>query len=161
MRLPPDRTPGHHPGLRGEKRRGIAAVELALLLPLLFFLLVGSADFARAFYYGIILDGCARNGALYGRITKGDIPSQYANAQAAVLADASANGLTPAPTVAVGYSPTLGGPYTQTSSVSPGYVQVTVTWTFSTLVEYPGIPSQTTFTRVSVMSIPAGAPVTN
>src|SRR5262249_34169362 len=98
-RRPPDPTPRRHRGLRRGSRRGIAAVELALLLPVLAFLLVATADFARVFYYGMALDSCARNGALYGRITTGDIPSQYASAQAAALADASANGLTPAPSV--------------------------------------------------------------
>jgi Flp pilus assembly protein TadG len=146
---------------RSERRRGIATVELAVLFPPLAFILVAGVDFARVFYYGMVVDGCARNGALYGRVTTGDPTSPFASAQAAALADASANGLTPAPTVTVGYSSTLSGPYTSTSQVSPGYVQVTVSWTFSTLFHYPGVPSQSTLTRVCQMSVPAGSPITN
>lgn len=47
-------------------RRGIAAVELAMLLPFLCFLFVITVDFARVFQCQMVLDSCARNGALLG-----------------------------------------------------------------------------------------------
>src|ERR1043165_3353163 len=48
------------------KRQGVAAVELAFLLPLLCFLFVISIDFARVFYFSLTVTNCARNGAVYG-----------------------------------------------------------------------------------------------
>ena len=48
-----------------KKRRGVAAVELALLLPLLVFVCMAAIDFARVAYALVILQNCARNGALY------------------------------------------------------------------------------------------------
>lgn len=145
----------------GKDRRGLAAVELALLLPLLVFILLVCVDFARIFYYQMVLDGCARNGALYGQLLASDPASPYASLKDAALADANANGLSPAPTVASGYSSVVGGPFTQTTPASPGFVQVKVTWTFATLVRYPGIPSRTTLTRVCLMPVPPASPLPN
>jgi Flp pilus assembly protein TadG len=141
------------------RRRGAAAVELALLIPLLAFGMAASIDYARIFYYGMILDGCARNGALYGQLTSNDPVSPYTSLQAAALADAGS--LSPAPTVTAGYSSSSSGPFTQTTQVSPGYVQVTVSWTFQPILQYPGIPSQTSLTRVCLMPVPPASPVNN
>jgi hypothetical protein len=124
-------------------------------------MLVATVDFARVFYFGMVLDGCARNGALYGKNTVYDPASPFPSLQAAVLHDAGANGMTPAPTVAVGYDTTPGGAFTRTTPSSPGYVRVTVTWTFTTLVQYPGIPSRTPLTRMCLMPIPSASPVFN
>ena len=46
-------------------RRGAAAVELALLLPVLVFCSMMTVDFARVAYVQVTLQNCARNGALY------------------------------------------------------------------------------------------------
>ncbi len=57
-------------------RRGVAVVELAVLLPLLVFLFVVTVDFARVYYFSLTLQNCARAGAMYasdprrsGRVT--------------------------------------------------------------------------------------------
>ena len=47
-------------------KRGQAAVELALVSPVLGILLVGTADFARAFYFNQEVVAAARAGAQYG-----------------------------------------------------------------------------------------------
>jgi Flp pilus assembly protein TadG len=44
---------------------GQSLVELALLLPLLLLILLGLADFGRAFYYTTIISNAAREGAAY------------------------------------------------------------------------------------------------
>ena len=46
-------------------RRGVAAVELAIVLPFLCFLLIVAIDYARIFYFSLTVANCARNGALY------------------------------------------------------------------------------------------------
>src|SRR5688572_33369045 len=78
-------------------RRGAAVVELALLLPLLVFLFLVAADFARVFYYSLTLTNCARAGALYASDPATMLESPYPNVQAAALADAA--NITPKPTI--------------------------------------------------------------
>src|SRR5581483_11838683 len=78
-------------------RRGVAATELAILLPFLAAVFVIAVDWSRVFYYGIVLDNCARNGALYASDPYASGRSQYASMTAAALADAP--NLSPQPTV--------------------------------------------------------------
>jgi Flp pilus assembly protein TadG len=47
-------------------RRGVAATELALILPLFVLLFVLAVDFSRVFYVRFIVINAARCGALYG-----------------------------------------------------------------------------------------------
>jgi Flp pilus assembly protein TadG len=121
-------------------RRATATVELALLAPPLFLMFLIAADYSRLFYHAQIVNNAARNGALYGCAdlthsvdTKG--------ITSAALADAA--DLSPAPSV----NSTTG------SDADGNYVEVTVTYTFHTVVTYPGIPSSTTLTRTERMRI--------
>src|SRR5690349_5758726 len=78
-------------------RRGAAAVELAVLLPLLVFLFVITVDFARIYYFTLTLQNCARAGALYASDPFVADESPFASTQAAALADAT--NITPQPTI--------------------------------------------------------------
>src|SRR5215212_12102116 len=49
-----------------ESRRGAAAVELAVLAPLLCMLFVMAIDYSRIFYFTMVVTNCARSGAIYG-----------------------------------------------------------------------------------------------
>jgi Flp pilus assembly protein TadG len=123
-----------------DRRRGVAAVELAVLLPFLAFLLVITIDFSRIYYVTLTLNNCARNGALYAC----DNPTNAADTtgiQNAALADAS--NLTPAPTVT-----------SITGTDSDGqYVEVTVSYQFHTITNYPGVPSTVNITRTVHMRV--------
>jgi Flp pilus assembly protein TadG len=143
------------------RRPAAAAVELALLLPFLCFLFVVSVDYARIFYSAITVQNCARNGAYYAS----DYPNNsylyndiygYKNLNDAITRDAST--LSPAPTYTVGYGSSSNGPFTSSTSTSDGYVQVTVTWTFNTITNYPGIPSTVVLTRGSIMKVSPAMP---
>jgi Flp pilus assembly protein TadG len=131
------------------RRRGVAAVELAFVLPFLVLIFVVAVDWSRIFYYTVICTNCARNGALYAS----DIPTQaqspYANVTQAALADAA--NLSPPPTVSS---------VTGTDS-SGSYVEVTVSYSFSTISRFPGVPNNPTITRTVRMailpSIPTGS----
>ena len=117
-------------------RRGVAATELAVLLPFLAFLFVIGVDWSRLFYYSVTLDNCARNGAIYASDPYTKVQSPYSNITAAALADAS--NISPAPTV------------TSASGVDANgynFVDCTVSWTFNTLTNFPGVPQQTNLTR--------------
>jgi Flp pilus assembly protein TadG len=148
-------TPGRH---------GAAAVELAILLPVLCFLFVAIVDFARIIYADVILTNCASAGAVYASNPNIQPLSPFYNvnpsigAQNAALAEAS--NLSPAPSVSVVYGSSSGGPFNSSGPLIPGYCQVTVTWTFQTIVDYQGlagwmsgIPPSTTLTRVVVMEM--------
>ena len=122
-------------------RRAVAAVELAILLPLLVFLFIIGIDFARAFYFQLTLTNCARNGAMYGSMDPAH-STDTAGIQAMALADAS--NLSPAPTVT-----------STTGSDAQGnpYVAVTVTWTFNTVTNYPGSPGAIVLSRTVQMRV--------
>jgi Flp pilus assembly protein TadG len=159
-----------------ENRNGTAAVELALLLPLLTFLLVIGIDFARVFHYSQIVENAARNGAIYASNPLAPAYSYYGGATAttdaqavAALASAAladAGDLSPQPTVTsnpqylypltamTNYSNPLSETnYYPTDSAGNYYVQVTVSWTFGTLTGYVGVPSTVTLSRTVQMRV--------
>jgi Flp pilus assembly protein TadG len=118
----------------------MATVELALLAGPLCFLFIVAADYSRIFYHAQVVGNCARNGALYGCAD----PTHAADTsgiEAAALADAP--DISPAPDI----NSTTG------SDADGNYVEVTATYTFNTIVNYPGIPSATTLTRTERMRV--------
>ena len=135
----------HNLAGRHRSRSGAAALELAIVLPLLALLLVIVVDFCRVFYYSVTLSNCARNGALYASDPYSALASTYTSVQAAAVADAS--NLNPLPNVTYGYGTSATGPFTQAAPSldaagnATGYVSVTVTWQFKTVTNFPGIPS--------------------
>ena len=121
-------------------RRAAATVELAILAPILAFVIAVGADYSRVFFQAQVVANCARNGALYGCAD----PAHAANTSgisAAALSDAS--DLSPAPTI----SSTTG------SDADGNYVKVTATYTFHTLLNYPGVPTATTVTQTVRMRV--------
>src|SRR5438874_1102361 len=114
------RWPGH------SRRWGAATVELAVVLPFLAFLFVIAVDYGRIVYYSVIVENCARNGAVYASDPQAQTISPYANLQAAALADAP--DLSPPPAIT-----SVNG----TDGSGNAYVDVTATWTFQTITNYP------------------------
>jgi Flp pilus assembly protein TadG len=126
------------PRARGRRNSGraAAAVELVLMLPMLSFVCLVAIDYSRLFYAWATLADVARDGALYASDSSFATSTTYATAQQAALADAS--NLSPAPTI------------TSTSGVDAGgnsYVQVTATYQFQTIANYPGIPNSVSLSR--------------
>src|SRR2546428_12556492 len=104
-----------------KRRRGVAVVELAILLPLRAFLLVIAVDFARVFYFSLTVQNCARNGALWACDTVAVLDSPYKSVQEAALADAGF--MNPTPTVSC-----------QTvADVNWSHVECSVTYQFSNI----------------------------
>lgn len=131
-----------------EQRRAVAAVELALLLPLLVFLFVLALDYGRIFYYSQILTNCARSGALYASDPYSPVTKRYTSIAEAALAEAS--DLDPKPAITWRYEAANNGDKT--------HVIVTVSWTFRTLISYPGIPDTVTLQRTVTMPVAPAAP---
>jgi Flp pilus assembly protein TadG len=123
-------------------RTAAAAAELAVVAaPLLLFILVAATDFARLFYDYETITDCASNGAFYGCVDATHA-ADAAGIQAAALADAG--GMSPQPSVSS---------KTTTDANGNPCVQVTVTYTFTTLVGYPGIPSTVSLSRTVQMRV--------
>jgi Flp pilus assembly protein TadG len=120
-------------------RRGVAAVEFVVILPLLAFLFVIAVDWARIFYYSVTVTNCARNGAAYLCDPVAAPFSPYSSYTAAALADSN---LSPTPTVSSSSGTDSNGPY----------VQVTVSYPFQTITNFPGVPSATSVARTVRMS---------
>src|SRR5262245_2794442 len=131
------------------RRRGVAVVELAVLLPLLILLFLITVDFARVFYFSLTLTNCARNGAMYASDPLGQVESPFANVQAAALSDAT--NLTPQPTVT-----SVNG----VDASGRAYAEVTAQYTFRTITKFPLIPSQVNLSRKVRMYIAAAIPNT-
>jgi Flp pilus assembly protein TadG len=127
----------------------VAVVELAVLLPLLVMLFVVTVDFARVFYFSVTLTNCARAGAMYAMdpITQNESP--YKSVSEAALSDAT--NLTPQPTVTQGSG---------TDSLGRPYVEVTVSYPFTTITNFPGIPSMQ-LSRTVRMRLASSVPITN
>jgi Flp pilus assembly protein TadG len=124
---------------RADRRRGAAAVELAVLLPFMMFMFLIATDWSRVFYYSMVLDNCARNGALYGCNAFNNQKWQGTASQVAtVQAAAVAGGTNLNPPVAASNV----GVTNSTDADGNSIVIVTVTYTFHTVARYPGIPSQ-------------------
>lgn len=135
------------------RRSGASSVELALLLPLLGLLLLITIDFARLYYHYGIVCNCARNGAIYYSDPIAAKESPYSSVQDAALADANPD-LNPTPTVSC--NPTA-PPYPVDSNGNP-YVEVTVSYPFSTISNYPGLSNPINLSRTVRMRVVASTP---
>ena len=121
-------------------RPGLAVVELAVLLPFLSALFAFAVDYARVFYFDLTLVNAARNGAVYGSQNP-STALDTAGIQAAVLRDAP-NLDTQQLTVT-----------SSTSGTNPTMLSVTVSYPFTTITQYPGIPHRITLSRTVQMSV--------
>ena len=138
------------------RRRGVAATELALLLPLLLVMLLGGIDFCRFFFAYTTITNCASNRAQWasdplsdpaiGVVTTTTSESPYSSVQAAALADA--NNLNPALTSSnitmTPSTPTIGG-----------NVSVTVQYPFKMITSFMGYGTLTLTKTVTMRVAPA------
>lgn len=143
------------------RRRGATVVEFALVLPFLLFLFVIAIDYARIFYYGVILENCARNGAYFASnypnasYLYNDIYG-YKSLEEAIYKDASNMVSTSRPEsnpkYTLTYSYTLDGEYGATPLAS-GYVKVAMSWQFRTVSQFPLVPGSVDLKRSCIMKM--------
>ena len=142
--------------------RGAALIELAVTLPLLMLLVVGTIDFGRVFKTANVVTNAARAGALYGARTltnSVDNAGMIARANAVLTANNLATGATPTVSrVCRCYdnnANAVGGAVACTASCTGSHmvidVTVTASRTFTMLGSFPGIPSSVTLTRSHTM----------
>jgi Flp pilus assembly protein TadG len=137
------------PLARGALRRGVAAVEMAVLLPLFAVIAVGAVDVGRFAVRTIAVANAARAGAGYGILhpfTTSTQPLWTANVRQAVVDDVqsifdSQFGLSNLTVTSL----------QTTDPDSRWRVRVTVTFPFQTLFTWPGFPRNTTITEAVEM----------
>lgn len=128
-----------------DPQRGQSLVELALLLPVLLLLVIGVADFARAFYMSIEVQDAARAGAQYGLTNSSDTTGM----QTAATNDApDVSGMTATATYGCICSDGSGAsvhcntpPTCPANTQEVNYVQVNTSATYTTFFPWPKIPS--------------------
>lgn len=140
---------------------GVALVEVALVVPLLLLLLIGLVETGRFAYFSILVGNAARAGVQYG--------SRYSADNAGMINAAEADAQPIAATINVqpgnycycwdgSSAPPVNpaSPCTTVLTCPAGthqltYVTVTVSGTFSSLFQYPGLPRTLTITRKAAM----------
>ncbi len=132
-----------------ERRSGAAAVEFAVLLPFLIYLAVIGTDWARLLYFTISIEGCARAGALYAADEATAIESPYGSLEAHAKNEAPLIKDSPNLTV---LAPVYSTATSAGSDTSPT-VKVTVTYSFQTITNFPGVPQSQTLSRSCEMRI--------
>lgn len=133
-----------------------------MVAPVLALLLVGAADFARAFYFNQEVVAAARAGAQYGSQSVTTAADNTGIKAAAVANATNIPGFTASSvttSVCTCQSPTPSGQtacasgYCNGANAQANYVLVTTTATFTTLVNYPGVPHRTNMSAQAVMQI--------
>lgn len=130
-------------------RRGATATEFALLMPVLMLLLFGCIDFGRFAYTHIAVTNAARARAGFGAVnpsTTVKLGTWQAQTQQAVVNEMNQ--------IANFNGSQLTGTVTKVTTGEPANswrAQVDVSYPFTTLVSWPGIPSTVTLRRTVAM----------
>jgi hypothetical protein len=146
-------------------RSAAATVELALLLPFMMAMFLGVVDFGRLCYFSMTVDDSLHNAMLFSAQTFDNQNQQWiGNNQywqgpggQIVSGDTAAAQLDGAnldpPLPAANVQTTPG-----TDADGNAVMVVTVTYTFQTVVPYPGIPSQVVIRRTGQIRVAPGTP---
>ncbi len=140
---------------------GTSMVEFALLSPVFIFMLIGVIEVSRYMYFAILASHAARAGVQYAAQTTETAADASLNGPAtrnAALADGQNLA---AWTIHSSVTCTLGGqtsfcPQNTANSVPANlvyYVQVQVSGTFHSLLNYPGIPHSFPITATAIMPV--------
>jgi Flp pilus assembly protein TadG len=139
---------------------GVALTEYALALPFLMLLLVGLIEVGRFAYFAILVGNAAHAAVQYGAVFSADSAGMTTAAQndapdiAAQITVTPGNycycwdGSSAPPANPTSPAVLLTCP---TGSHQLNYVTATVTGTFNSLFNYPGLPSTLTITRTAAM----------
>ena len=136
----------------GSRRcRGTAAVEFAIVLPLLVTIVLGCVDFGRFAYTYIAVTNAAREGAAFASLnpffTNGTKPSTWSS----TVVDAAKQEMKSGPFFPDQITVTLSNPPIQDNTFKR--VWVDVGYPFNTLVPWPMIPHNLTLHRKVQMRV--------
>ncbi len=132
--------------------KGGAAVEMAVVFPVLVLLVIGVVDYGRVFYTSVTVANAARAGAEFGA-TRPGMTVKPDSIRAFAIQDGLEAGVTVAASrycecsgAAAGCTATCGG-----GAVPDVFIEVTASKTVNFLLPYPGIPNSFFITRKAVM----------
>ncbi|MGI4978617.1 MAG: TadE/TadG family type IV pilus assembly protein [Janthinobacterium lividum] len=162
MRPAPPRTrtsPRHPAALFWRARDGVAAVEFALIAPLLILLLGGAVSLGEALRVRIAVGNAARAGAAWAQLNGFDANGIAAAARAAtaltgvaVTATASAASCTSPASLLL--APAGGATLCPATGAPPGtYVSVATSVPYTSVIPLPGLPTTTTITGAAVARV--------
>jgi Flp pilus assembly protein TadG len=121
-----------------KKRNGAAAVELAVVLPLLLLLFAVGVDFARVYYFAQIVSNGARVGALYASNPDVADRTPYETTQEAMRA--SLGDLQPEPNITIGEG---------LDKLGHRYAEVTVQYKYRPVTRFAGLRSSQPLTSTA------------
>jgi Flp pilus assembly protein TadG len=127
--------------------RGAAAIEFAIVLPILLMVLLGATDFGRFSYSAIAVSNAARSGAAFGSMNPLDSNTQAAWHSA--VRQATVDELSQSPAFDISKLTV-----TATSTTESGglrRVSVQVTYPFRTIIAWSFIPSSLNLQHTVVM----------
>lgn len=132
----------------GRQRQGAAAVEFAIVLPVLVTILLGATDFGRFYYSAIAVTNAARAGAAYGCMNPlsnaGSTTAWQTGVTSAVTDELSQS-------TAINTANLTVTATSVTESSGLNRVSVQVTYPFTTAVSWSYIPSSFNLTQTVVM----------
>lgn len=141
-----------------KSERGTSLIEFAVMAPVFLFMLVGIIEVGRYTYYGIVAAHAARAGVQYGSqnlVTAASPPNGAI--ENAAMADAGSpagwhatHSIVCTNTVSQVSCPTVAS---MAASNLVYYVQVQVTGTVTSLLQYPGIPRQSSVSASAMMRV--------
>ena len=146
-----------------KSRRGNMTVELALLAPVMAFMLVGAIDFGSFIFGQMKLQNASRAGAQYAIQAAGNVDDTASITAAAQAATDLEAGTTVLPVAFCGcadgsesaYDSSTGCDGSCAGGEFPALsIRVTVANTFTPLFAYPGLPDSLALTGVTVMQVP-------
>ena len=137
--------------------RAVAAIEFAIIVPVLLFMMIAVVDFGMAIYSNMQVQNAAQAGAQYA-IAHGFNANSISQA---VTSATNLPGITVSagPTKFCGCPSSAGVTNTACNSICSGgatpgtYVTVSAQGSYTTIVPYPMIPSNFTFTSPSTVRI--------
>ena len=156
------------PGIRCSQS-GQSLLEVALLLPLLVLLLLGVIELGRYAYIGILVGNAARTGAAYGAqslpqsvdttgiqaAADNDFQNNGQSASNLTVSSFTSCGCDSAGTIITAGCSSGANPSAGICAAGHWVVMVSVTasGTFTSIFNYPGIPSSITISRTSTLRV--------
>jgi Flp pilus assembly protein TadG len=137
--------------------RGVAAIEFAMIVPVLLFMMVAIVDFGLAIYSDMEVQNAAQAGAQYA-IAHGFNANSISQAVTSAT-NLAGIAVSSGPTKFCGCPSSIGVTNTACNSTCSGgstpgtYVTVSARGTYTTIVPYPLIPNSFTFTSPSTVRI--------
>lgn len=141
---------------RRSGQNGNSLIELAIIIPALVLLCLGTADFARVFYAAVEVNAAARAGAQYGSqsvLTAAD----SAGMRAAALLDCpnltNVSATASQCTCSTGSTVAACAANYCTNNPNATFVTVNTQVPFSSIARYPGLPSSLSLSGKAVMEV--------